>query len=385
MRSKLLDTFLHPVTTARFSQEFWGQEILHLSQQGASARQGLLPVKHVLQAVARASSSQRVLILGEEVGAAYDESVRAKSKPLTVAAINQALLEGNSLMVNLAEHHSQKIAALFTALQSFVQLPAVDCALFITPPSQQTLPRHTDDEHTFTLQIAGTKKWRFFRPADVTNDNARAARTVELKAGHALYVPRGISHEVSAGKELSISLGIGFRGLTGQAVLAEWFEATLRQMPEAVLQQEMPCAFLADASRKSSVSIIAELAQHFATVSEHAGPDTWDHAKGAMIASLRDPSQEVRIADAETWTLRSVLKRRANVEAFVSRESSTSVLSYSGGGRLVFPAELHPILEQICQTRGKLSISAIPHQGRKATLLALLRQLCRIGIIEFAG
>jgi bifunctional lysine-specific demethylase and histidyl-hydroxylase NO66 len=106
---------------------------------------------------------------------------------------------------------------------------------YITPPSSQGFAAHYDVHDVFVLQIAGEKRWRIHEPVliDPLRDEPwtdhRAAveeRAAEpplldevLRAGDALYLPRGYLHAAEALGGTSCHLTVGVHPVTRQAVL----------------------------------------------------------------------------------------------------------------------------------------------------------------------
>jgi len=106
---------------------------------------------------------------------------------------------------------------------------------YITPPSSTGFSAHYDVHDVFVLQIAGEKRWRIHPPVlvDPLRDQpwtdrraAVAERALEepcidavLRAGDALYLPRGYLHAAEALGEVSIHLTIGVHPVTRHAVL----------------------------------------------------------------------------------------------------------------------------------------------------------------------
>ena len=76
--------------------------------------------------------------------------------------------------------------------------------VYITPRSAVGFSRHSDDHEVLILQIAGSKQWLLYPP------DAPAVET-DLRAGHLLYVPRGLSHSAKAQEDDSIHVTVGMR------------------------------------------------------------------------------------------------------------------------------------------------------------------------------
>lgn len=146
--------------------------------------------------------------------------------------------EGCSLLVTRVEEVETTVAALcreldFTILRGGMALAAPTSAnAYLGPSGASGFPLHYDDHCALVLQLAGTKQWTVYPPAQPlpTSRCEHAVAQEELGApclearlapGDMLYVPRGFPHRARAGGAGSLHVTLALRTLTWRALLAD--------------------------------------------------------------------------------------------------------------------------------------------------------------------
>ncbi len=147
-------------------------------------------------------------------------------------AARQLFTRGVSVVMVSVETYSDRLLAVCRSLETALRCP-VQVNLYATPGSAQGLRKHVDRHDVLVLQLRGEKTWDIYPPG--YSDNAQSAeirpRTVVLRSGSWLYVPKGIWHEVrNDGPEPSVHLTIGFHPLT-------WLEVFQAALDEARLTE----------------------------------------------------------------------------------------------------------------------------------------------------
>lgn len=105
-----------------------------------------------------------------------------------------------------------------------VYLHGVQANLYLTPPGAQGFRVHFDEHDVLVLQVRGEKRWRVWDEQPIPHatrntpwDNAlgkpddEKAKTIVMKPGDVLYVPRGVLHDaaVQEGDEPSLHVTVG--------------------------------------------------------------------------------------------------------------------------------------------------------------------------------
>jgi lysine-specific demethylase/histidyl-hydroxylase NO66 len=126
---------------------------------------------------------------------------------VTVAEFDEAFAAGWSLRFLRPQEH---VASLRHVLWFFDEAMDAHTGMnsYLTPPHQQGFAPHYDDVDVFMLQLEGSKRWRLYdafedvhRLTRHSNDQFHPddlpapTRTVVLKAGDCVYLPRGTCHQ----------------------------------------------------------------------------------------------------------------------------------------------------------------------------------------------
>ncbi|GAB5449419.1 MAG: hypothetical protein Gyms2KO_42920 [Gymnodinialimonas sp.] len=114
---------------------------------------------------------------------------------------------------------------------------------FFTPAHGRGTAIHFDQHDVLALQVHGSKIWTVDQTPVVENvmfemgelDGVdlkfRAPTEYHLKAGEALYVPRGVMHSVETLDEDSLHLVVGLRALNWHDVALHWVEREMKTNP----------------------------------------------------------------------------------------------------------------------------------------------------------
>jgi ribosomal protein L16 Arg81 hydroxylase len=212
------------IGAGRFETDYFGKQPLHLKGcfTPATGLESLSDWKKVLagQAVRREGHRGRVEIDsavgdGQPVSGEL-EALLDQGGPLIVGSINKLNPAVDAIAGGIAR-----------GLTAFVGVNA-----YISPFRKDALDLHFDDHDVIVLQLHGEKHWtlgarvargvassRFFKVSHevlradaIENDSFR---TLEMKAGDLLYLPRGLFHRATASRETSIHLSFGIRRPTG--------------------------------------------------------------------------------------------------------------------------------------------------------------------------
>ncbi|MEQ9661422.1 MAG: cupin domain-containing protein [Parasphingopyxis sp.] len=120
---------------------------------------------------------------------------------------------------------------------------SVQTNIYLTPPGAKGFRTHYDNHDVFVLQVKGAKTWRLydepvgkpFRGEGFEPDKHDIGDPTEefvLKAGDAVYVPRGLMHDAESHPEeasLHITLGL---------VTKTWADVVLEAVSKAALETE---------------------------------------------------------------------------------------------------------------------------------------------------
>jgi hypothetical protein len=180
---------------------------------------------------------------------------------------------GATLVISQFHEHHEPLARFCRGLEHAFLHP-VQANIYLTPPGAQGFRPHYDTHDVLVLQIAGEKAWRvwpgqpFPRPTRRTPWKGGVApegepEAIWLRAGDALYLPRGVIHDAAA-------QGTGEPSLHATIGLLEpsWAEAfrmaaELLERAEPPLRAAFPTWRLAEPARLAEAA--APLAAQLAT------------------------------------------------------------------------------------------------------------------------
>ena len=146
---------------------------------------------------------------------------------------------GDTVVLQGLHHTNPRLAKLANNIALALDHP-VQINAYLSPPSAQALDLHFDFHDVFVVQLAGSKRWRVWRPLPRTTAPVKgrhhiaAPRLDELgdplldftmSAGDCLYMPRGHPHAAETVDDHSSHLTIGVVAVTWQRVLRKAIDA----------------------------------------------------------------------------------------------------------------------------------------------------------------
>jgi hypothetical protein len=154
--------------------------------------------------------------------------------------------------------------------------------VYFTPPAQDGLPPHFDNQDSFIIQVAGAKEWLIFNDytdkqvlpgPDVDWDANRfrpvgTAAQLKLRAGDVLYIPRGVMHSARCMNEESMHLTVTLSPLTMLDVL----EKELRRIAEQDVELRRRAAWSLAGGAEEVTALRDELRRLAAGLAERIDP-----------------------------------------------------------------------------------------------------------------
>lgn len=129
-------------------------------------------------------------------------------KNLSVKEVDRALEAGDCLKIMEPHRFQPALHALLSPLESFFG-SLVFSDGYICPPKGQFRGIHFIDEECFVVQTEGTQTWTIYEDKEKLSTNysndyekgdvGKPIKTVTLKPGDVLYMPRGTVKECAAG------------------------------------------------------------------------------------------------------------------------------------------------------------------------------------------
>lgn len=385
----LLAALLHPVRVDDFLHANWDKEFLHVRRNDPAYYHEILDVEELGRAFRSQSlhpSFLRVVRAGADRAASEwtQFEQRRHTEPYRVVQTNwllELLSGGATVIVNAVERSIPSVTAWCRAFE--LELASrVQGNVYVTPPGAQGFSTHTDDHDMFVLQIHGTKHWRLYGNDRDTLDSRRAPagepeRTIELREGDLLYLPRGVAHEASTMATASIHLTIGVHA-------RRWYHL-VEQLAKA-----------AEASPEFQRSLVPLLLSHDRSASPG---DEFFASLRRLLDDMRWPDlieQELRLFDqdrltdpgswfedmvrADRLTLESTVTKRIGVACRVERHDGKIHIA-SGRRTLQVARFLEGVVTGLLQERPvavRDAAGPVPDDGK----LTLARDLIRLGVLR---
>lgn len=295
-----------------------------------------------------------------------------------------------SLAVESFEQWHPELAAIAEALRTLTGCRVIATAIF-APARHKGTAIHYDNADVLALQLHGAKRWRLFAPID-PEPNARTpfvrlppeadltpGEDVLLRAGEALFLPRGWIHDVANegdAPSLHVSMVIfadSLLSVFGNAMTQAYAQLCLEERWRAALGTAAPpradVEAMLDAFR---ARLLAALDDEPERLRDHVA----NHAALAAARAAARMSQTV-LADGDTGV---VLRWVAGQHRAVLNRG---VMEVSTDGKNT--AGLDPQLYALCRERGTLSLHALQRaSGRSAEQVArfALTAVGRLGLLD---
>ena len=227
--SLALDRALAPVESESFFAEHWERQPLVVPRDEEGRFDDLLSVRDVERLITETgirTPGFRLVKAGATVQG-YTTELAWRPEPFTgVADVRRVLAEfeaGATIVLQGLHHNWLPLARYCRQLEAFLGHP-VQANAYYTPRGSQGLPVHHDTHEVISLQVAGEKRWLVYEPAlelPLKNQRYRSALgepgepvlDVTLRAGDAMYLPRGWLHQAltSGSDSLHITVGVNVR------------------------------------------------------------------------------------------------------------------------------------------------------------------------------
>ena len=368
-----LERAIAPVETARFLAEHWEQKPLVVPRGEEGRFDDLLSARDVERLITETgirTPGFRLVKEGATVSG-YTTDLAWRPAAFTgVADVPRVLAEfeaGATIVLQGLHHLWLPLARYCRQLEAYLGHP-VQANAYYTPRGSQGLPVHHDTHEVISLQVAGEKRWLVYEPAlDLPLKNQRYKSAlgapgdpvldVVLRAGDAMYLPRGWLHQAltSDADSLHITVGVNVRRWIDEAraeLDAQEDDIAYRRTIDADEPPELP-------------SLDADEAR--------------DRARDRFVRSRRPilDGQLSELRALDRLTLDTELERRDTVIADL--HGTTLVFE---GRDLRFPDRLAAELEFLVTTEAPFRGSALPGSLDEAGRLVLLRRLVREGFLR---
>ena len=264
---------------------------------------------------------------------------------------------------------------------------------YITPPQSTGFSAHYDVHDVFVLQVAGAKRWNIHAPVlehplrdqpwtDRRSEVAAAAHGAPvidtvLRAGDALYLPRGWLHSAQALGEVSIHLTVGIHALTRFMLLEA---LTAMAASDAELRASLPMGIdVADPGQiTDDLDATVEALVHWVgtadpvAVSERLRRRVWSAVRPVPVAPLRQAQLAAALTTASAVRLRPHLR-------VLSRDAGEDLVLVLTDRTITLPRAAEPAIKVVLGG-ARFDVGDLPGLAADEQLV-LVRRLLREAVV----
>ena len=328
----------------------------------------------------------RLVKEGEKIDlSSYTEDVAWRPAPFTGSAVvGRVLAEweaGATLVLQGLHMNWPPLARFCRDLESFLGHP-VQANAYYTPRRSQGLAVHHDTHDVFVLQVAGDKRWKVYEPArELPLKEQRYSRALgepgepvadfTLRAGGALYLPRGWLHEALTSEIDSLHVTVGVNTYT-------WLDAFKHALEECGDDVEFRRA-VPGGRGEPPPDLLERLAARL------GGEQVARRMRARFVRSRRPilDGQLTQLRALDRLTVETLVERRPTVIFDLTRTNGAAKLVFEGKA-LVFPDHAWEAIEGAASADGPFEPGDLPGDLDEEGRLVLVRRLVREGFLQLS-
>ena len=271
-----------------------------------------------------------------------------------------------------------------------LQHPGNSIHCFITPPGRECLGAHHDQNEIFTLQISGSKRWRFFHRVMAVEPGGcvtgQPLVEFSLGPGDFLYHPRGQVHEVMSEDSVSCSVAFVLQPLMWRELLSLIADEVgntrefMEQLPAGLHWNNGASTHLAETMEGRLKMIAAKLA----TVTAAGLADRIGAGFVTGLAPRVQPRLQGILQPAEV-TLQTSVQVPANLAHHISCEDDKVVVTFAGGETMKMPLKMQPVLADLMTRADVFTVADLHPRLTDASKVVVARKLIEYGVLTVIG
>jgi JmjC domain len=377
---------LAPVTLEAYCAQHWAARPLHLVRRSTGFYDALISLPELERLFAIDGFFSQHLATTPERGVGVPEP-----PPSSVSQAYERLAGGASLRLRNLEtvlDPGRPIMVLLRDIARALGHPYESLSCYVAPTGARGLGPHHDETEIFTLQIAGSKRWRLYQrvssPLPALHDAKSLGEPAEdfvLEAGDLLYVPSGWVHDVTA-KRSSFSMTLVFRPARWSALL-DLLTTRLALHPDFVAP--LPAGAGGSERAADLEAMLGRRIDVIARALEQTNPaDVLSAvARDAVVAAGPSPEPHLEtLSRTDEIDSETVLVRRPGVLVHVQTGAESVQLTFSGGYFLRMHAAAAPALQGVVHADGPFRVADMPGELSAAAKVALARRLVVAGLLS---
>lgn len=294
---------------------------------------------------------------------------------------------GATIVLQGLQRYWHPLTAFCRDLELVLTQP-VQANAYVTPPGSRGLGIHYDTHDVFVLQTSGSKSWDVHQcaiPFPLSTQHGRpfgeldpATLSLTLRAGDALYLPRGFLHQAVSTDEVSIHITVGILSYTWLDILQEIFTGAREHV---CFREAVPAGFAHDPSQAAPAlkSRIEELKAYL----DSADLDSALERLARRFWSSRTPSLAGHLSQLENLESigdESVLQVRPDCSYYVYADGS-ELHVLLGDREVTMPAGVQDVLVDMLR-RGRFRAGELSEFLDEDSRVTLCRRLVKEGVFE---
>jgi lysine-specific demethylase/histidyl-hydroxylase NO66 len=384
-RAGLLDEMLAPLSREEFFRDCWEKKPVISRGRDPDFFRSLFSLADVDRFICYHKPQPGRIDLVSDAGFVRDNFVNS-DKTANVNLVYESYLKGSTVILSGLEDTWEPLVIFSRALERELNHP-IAVAVYLTPPSVRGVQPHFDTQENLVLQVEGSKRWLVYPPArdlppvegsymPVPRESLPAPiLEVEVHPGDVLYIPRGFTHEASAGDRPSLHITVDVHVRTWFDLLSDALALLAERRRE--LRRSLPIGFLNQ--REPSAEMARELAEHLASLRDVGLADVVRKYTEALIVNKPPPPDgHFAMLDAtveiDTW-----LEKRATTLTRLFREPGMVGIQFSGN-QLMGPEKIAEALAFI-DDHDSFTPAMLPGSLNDREKLVLVRRLVRTGLL----
>jgi ribosomal protein L16 Arg81 hydroxylase len=344
-----------------FFREHWERKPLHLSRADVHYYDRVLTNADLEDIISSADLRYPAIQLAKNgsylQAEAYTRNIKHGTESFIgvpdLQQIQSEYRSGATVVLPALQRTWQPLRRLCATLEDEISHP-VHANAYLTPGDSPGFTPHYDTHEVLVLQIAGTKRWRVFRPPTPLPHRSQPFSPIgftlpppllelELKPGDLLYLPRGFVHAAHTSNGHSAHVTIGITVYTWVELIGELANAA-KEM--AALRAALPPAF---ASREELKTTLRQnLTQCLALLRDNIDGERLIDGFLQKVGSARIRPQENFNSDATVIGLQTRLKTPQADSYHIATEQRGIVLEFRGK-KFVLPEKIRVAIDEMCK------------------------------------
>ncbi|CAM2006640.1 JmjC domain-containing protein [Acanthopleuribacter pedis] len=385
-----LEDLLFDLPLEQFFENYWEQKALSVVSDHPERFSSLFSLASLDQLLS--GLPEKRLTLAKQ-GAETPVLVPEFLGGLSLSALYAHYADGYTLVVNDLTDLQPAVGALCTSL-SHTLGARVAANLYATPRESAGFGPHWDEHDVFILQLEGSKAWRVYDsgpelprilPKTLEGKSERSVREpgeptmeLQLRAGDALYLPRGTVHNAFTEDAHSLHLTLGIYTKTWEQLIIAAVQNAAQHL--VGLRRGLPPGYLFRENDSSHQHIFKNLLTEIAQAAELTPAK--DVLAEQVLASVKPcPSQHfTQLNDLASLDLDTVVARRLDAP-FLLRERDAVVSLCFPGNVQKAPAKVNEAFRFIAEAT-RFRVGDMPESLGDQSKILLVKHFVSKGFLH---